>query len=201
MKNKEITYYPEKSEYAKKTLERVLQEWITGQEKITWTVIEPNTKGLFLPIFFILFILFIIVIFPILYELYFHHNIKQALNEILFYFIILSVFFIFSEDLRRYKKTIITINRKKKKGKIKPPRFTFTDRKTKRIKYGQNIELNYFRLPENEKKQYRKIRTQLQNLITKETGWQFEHDHNESWLSDEVRELFRGHVDFDVDEI
>ena len=193
MKNKKINYYPEKSEYAKQTLERVLQEWITDKQKITWIVIEPSDKGtVIFTILFLLGIVFIVFIIPALYELYFHHNIKEALFNISFGLIIGFFIFIINGYIR-YTKTVISINRKRKKGTISPPRFILTrhNNETKRIKYGQDIILKHFRLPETEKRKYRKIREQLQNLITTETNWQFEYDLNAPWLSDEVRELIK----------
>ena len=171
--------FPEKSDLAIKTLERVSQEWFANQKVIKWEVIEPNIKSIFhnyvFP--FLLISIFAALIFSFLLERWSEKGFSWI--EFLIFIIAFIVSYIICFIKFKYLKTTIKIDRKKQKGV-----FIGYSNDKQSIQYGKTVTLPAFRLPENDTGTYRKMRRQLQKAITAETGWFFNNqweDEQDDW--------------------
>ena len=175
----ESEYFPEKSDLAIKTLERVSQEWFANQQTIKWKVIEPSIKSIFHNYVFplLLISIFAAFILSFLFERWSEKGFSWI--EFLIFIIAFIVSYIIYFIKFKYSKTTIKINRKKQKGVV----VGYRDDK-QNIQYNKTVTLPAFRLPENDTGTYRKMRRQLQKAITAETGWLFDNqweDENDDW--------------------
>lgn len=168
--------FPEKSDLAIKTLERVSQEWFANQRIIKWKVFEPNIKYDYYiyPFMYVLILSFIGIMLPV--------TISEKLVHWVYFstliVILVVIYFILYKKLQ-YSKATIKINRHRCKGI-----FIANNGEKRKIKYEKTVTLPAFRLPENDTGTYRKMRRQLQKAITAETGWFFNNqweDEQDDW--------------------
>ena len=150
------------------TLSRILSEWNSGQEKIRYSLKIPKTQkqyyfDLVLCIAWGLFMLFVL--------LFGKHGINGFFAErIIPIGLAVLTFLLFGKKHDTY---FFTINRKAQKVQY----WTYGDRVFRGGKYHTPIELPAFRLPETndeiEINKYQKMREELQQKISAETGWKF----------------------------
>ena len=154
-------------EKEEQTLSRVLSEWNSGQEKIRYSLKIPKTEeqyyfDLVLCIAWASFMLFVL--------LFSKNGINGFFDKLILIGLAVSLFLLFGKKHDTY---FFTINRKTQKVQY----WTYGDRRYRGGKYHTPIELPAFRLPETndeiEINKYKKMREELQQKISAETGWQF----------------------------
>ena len=160
-----IERFKEDNDKASKTLKRVSQEWFSGKQKIKWYIAKPEPKK------FHIYEPLEVVPFTML-ALYIWDMENLNILVLLMILIVSVVIFIFIYKYQQYSIVKIKIDRTKRKGFTHEYRYA----KMQFIKYGQNVSLEPFRIPENNKETYKKMSIELQKAITQETGWHFDNE-------------------------
>ena len=160
-----IERFKENNDKASKTLTRVSQEWFSGKQKIKWYIAKPEPK-----MFHIYEPLKVIPFTIVAFYIWYDQNLSILI--LLMILIISIIVFIAIYKYQQYSIVKIKIDRTKRKGFIHEARYA----KMQFIKYGQNVSLEPFRIPENNKETYKKMSIELQKAITQETGWHFDNE-------------------------